>query len=161
MSSTAKRIKRELSKISINKELFTVKNIDDNIYLWTVSFIGPEKSFYKNQKFSLEINFGKDFPFKPPKITFLNKIFHPNIDLKGNICLDLLKENWVPTISIVNILKTILSLLTCPNPDDPLNTDASNLYKNNINEFKKKIEEINIIKNNNKIDGLAGCNGRI
>jgi len=156
-----RRIKRELSKISINKKLFTVNIIDDNIYIWKVLFEAPNNSLYKNKKFELRINFSNEFPFTPPKIIFVNKIFHPNIDLKGNICLDLLKENWVPTISIVNILKTILSLLVYPNPDDPLNTDASNLYKNNIEEFKKKIEVIDTSNNNNKVDGLAECGGRL
>ena len=93
------------------------------------------------KKYNIQINFKNiNYPFDPPKITFKDKIFHPNIDTKKKYILDLLKESWQPTIPMINILKSILSLLKYPNIDDPLNIDAANIYKKSKEEFKKIIE---------------------
>ena len=135
------RIKRDLSRISKCKDLFEI-DIDDNICVWNVLIKGPKESYYHGKKYNIRVNFTNNYPFDPPKIIFKDKIFHPNIDTKGNICLDLLKESWQPTIPMKTILKSILSLLRYPNVDDPLNIDAANIYKKNKEEFKK------IIKNN-------------
>ena len=140
------RIKKDLGRITRDKNyknLYEVDVISDKDFsLWDVILIPSEKSIYYGKKFILNINFSNiNYPFSPPKIIFKNKIFHPNIDLKGNICLDLLtKDGWNASLSILNILKSILSLLELPNPNDQLNIDAANLYKNNYEEFKKKIK---------------------
>ena len=140
-NSISVRIKRDLSRIIKYKDLFKI-DIDDNILFWNVLIKGPEDSYYRGKEYNIEVNFiNINYPFDPPKITFKDKIFHPNIDDKGNICLDLLKESWQPTIPMINILKSILSLLKYPNVDDPLNIDAANIYKKNQEEFKKIIEK--------------------
>jgi len=114
---------------------------DNNIFVWSATLIGPEDSPYAEGVFLLKINFPNNYPFKPPQITFETKIFHPNISGSGSICLDILQSNWSPALTITKTLLSISSLLTDPNPDDPLDATAGKMYKNNKEEFIKKAKE--------------------
>jgi len=75
---------------------------------------------YKDGVFFLDIQFPTDYPFKPPKVTFRTRIYHCNVNSSGQICLDILKEQWSPALTISKVLLSICSLLTDANPHDPL-----------------------------------------
>ena len=98
---------------------------------WQATIMGPDDSPYTGGVFFLNIHFPPDYPFKPPKVTFTTKIYHANINSNGSICLDILKDQWSPALTISKVLLSISSLLTDPNPDDPLVPEIANLYKNN------------------------------
>ena len=108
---------------------------DSDMYTWQATILGPSDSPYAGGLFFLSIQFPTDYPFKPPKIGFITKIYHPNINSKGAICLDILKENWSPALTISKVLLSISSLLDDPNPDDPLVPDIANLYKKDRGKF--------------------------
>ena len=128
--STLKRIQKELEDITKNPPYnCSAGLINDNLYNWTATIIGPENSPYKGGIFKLELNFPEDYPFHPPKIRFITKIYHCNINNSGGICLDILKDNWSPALTISKILLSICSLIDDPNPDDPLMPDIARLYK--------------------------------
>jgi ubiquitin-conjugating enzyme E2 D/E len=130
------RIKKEL-------ELFTkdpptncsAGPLDDDIYRWQATIMGPSDSPYQGGVFYLDINFPQDYPYKPPKIRFNTKIYHPNINSSGGICLDILKDQWSPALTISKVLLSICSLLTDPNPDDPLVPSIAELYIHNREEY--------------------------
>ena len=89
------------------------------------------ESTYEGGVFYLRIDFPSDYPFKPPKIVFLTRIYHCNINSAGGICLDILKEQWSPALTIGKVLLSICSLMDDPNPDDPLVPDIAVQYTNN------------------------------
>jgi len=137
--ASRKRIQAELHDISQNPICnISAAPLNHDIYNWDATIIGPAGSPYEGGVFHLKINFPCNYPFKPPKITFITKIYHCNIDDHGDICLDILKEHWSPALTISKVLLSICSLLDDPNPDDPLNLDIGILYRRN----RKKYDEI-------------------
>ena len=118
-------------------------NNNNNIdyYKWNATITGPQQSPYENGIFNLEIVFPPNYPFKPPTVVFKTPIYHPNISRGGSICLDILKEHWSPALTISKVLLSICSLLTDPNPDDPLRSDVANLYQNNKIEYDLNARE--------------------
>lgn len=109
--------------------------VGDDIYTWQGTLMGPIKSPYEGGVFYLNISFPEDYPYKPPRVTFTTKIYHPNINSAGGICLDILKDQWSPALTISKVLLSICSLLTDPNPDDPLVPAIAELYKRDKKEY--------------------------
>ena len=87
--------------------------------------MGPKDSPYEGGVFFLSISFPPDYPFKPPKINFTTKIYHCNINQHGVICLDILRDQWSPALTLPKVLLSISSLLTDPNPKDPFVADIA------------------------------------
>ena len=100
---------------------------DDDLFNWEASILGPDESPYEGGIFHLKMYFPTDFAFKPPKCYFTTKIYHPNISSNGSISLDVLMDQWNPALFIDKILISISSLLTDPNPDDFINSEAAKI----------------------------------
>ncbi|KAJ3052384.1 ubiquitin-conjugating enzyme E2 E3, partial [Rhizophlyctis rosea] len=121
LSSSAKRIQKELAEISLDPPCnCSAGPKGDNLYEWVSTILGPKGSPYDGGVFFLDITFPQDYPFKPPKIVFRTRIYHCNINSNGAICLDILKDNWSPALTISKVLLSVCSLLTDANPHDPL-----------------------------------------
>nr|CAG8435129.1 12374_t:CDS:2 [Entrophospora candida] len=117
LSSSAKRIQKELAEISLDPPCnCSASPKGDNLYDWVSTITGPADSPYAGGIFFLDINFPQDYPFKPPKVVFRTRIYHCNINSSGQICLDILKDNWSPALTISKVLLSICSLLTDANP---------------------------------------------
>ena len=153
--SSLKRILNEFKELKStidsepidNHRLIEIENIDDNIYGIRICFIGPKETPYEETLNNIIINIPKEYPNKPPNIRFMNKIFHPNISTEGNICLDILKENWKPVYSLRTIIMSIISLLSEPNPDSPLNGEAARLYRDSLKsktDRRKYLKMVNL-----------------
>ena len=145
-----KRIKKDIKTLEEKNMLFTI--LDANSI--EVNLTGPDKTPYKYGIWTIKIMYPIEYPFKSPSVGFLNKIYHPNVDLNsGSICLNVLNTNWSPIYTTMHILDTFLpQLLTYPNPDDPLNQDAANMLnmdKDSYNKFVSKFISFNNWKNSN------------
>ncbi|CAF1720806.1 unnamed protein product [Brassica oleracea] len=103
--------------------------VAEDMFHWQATIMGPSDSPYSGGVFLVTIHFPPDYPFKPPKVAFRTKVFHPNVNSNGSICLDILKEQWSPALTISKVLLSICSLLTDPNPDDPLVPEIAHMYK--------------------------------
>ena len=121
--------------------IYSANPIDNNFYHWIGIILGTVEGPYYGGIFKVDIQLPSNYPYKPPIIKFLTRIYHPNIDSKGNICLDILKTKWSPVLTIAKILLSLISLLDDPNPDDPLVCDIGKLYKTDRAEFNKIAKE--------------------
>ena len=143
MNRADKRISIDIKNLKNSAENV---NISGNILTFTIN--GPKDSYYEGGKWKVRIEILKDYPYKSPSVGFIDKIYHPNVDYKsGSICLNVLNQTWTPIYNLNHIYDIFLpQLLSYPNPDDPLNESAANDFKNNIEEFKRKIKINNGIK---------------
>ena len=141
--SALKRIQKEL--IDLGKDPpanCSAGPLDEkDQYHWQATIMGPDDSPYAGGVFFLNIHFPTDYPFKPAKINFTTRIYHPNINSNGSICLDILKDQWSPALTIAKVLLSISSLLTDPNPDDPLVPDIATLFKSNVSQYNQNARD--------------------
>lgn len=110
---------------------------EKDMFRWRATILGPDGSPYQGGVFFLEIVFPLDYPFKPPRVQFKTKVYHPNINEQGGICLDILRDQWTPALSVSKLLLSISSLLTEPNPDHPLMIDIARQLKADPVAFEK------------------------
>ena len=150
-----KRLRTEYSQIlkDINS-LYSVYPREDNLYIWDVLLFGPVDTIFEGGIFKCELVFPNNYPFKPPQFRFITNIYHPNIYADGKVCISILhegkdewgyekdSERWNPTQNVNSILLSIISLLYSPNFESPANIDASVLWKNNYDEYKKRIYKL-------------------
>ncbi|XP_068706547.1 ubiquitin-conjugating enzyme E2 T-like [Montipora foliosa] len=119
--------------------------INDEIDKLEAEIQGSDGTPYSGGSFRLEINVPERYPFYPPKVRFVTKIYHPNIDGNGRICLDTLqmppKGAWKPALNISTVLTSIQLLMAEPNPDDPLVPEISEEFKYNRPQFVQKAKE--------------------
>eukprot|EP00040_Diaphanoeca_grandis_P022131 m.118429 g.118429 ORF g.118429 m.118429 type:complete len:150 (-) comp28664_c0_seq1:316-765(-) len=135
----------------INKELTDLKRdpppqcsagpVATDIYHWAGLILGPPDSPYEGGFFKVSIRFPQDYPFKPPRVQFTTKIYHPNIASNGGICLDILKTQWSPALTISKVLISICSLLTDPNPKDPLVPEIARVYEKDRTKYERTAKE--------------------
>lgn len=138
-----KRIQKEIREMSNDPPANCSAGPKDekDVYDWEAIILGPEDTPYHGGTFRLSIKFPTDYPFKPPRISFITPIFHPNVTESGGICLDILKDKWSPALNISKVLLSLVSLLGDPNPDDPMRGDVADLYKRDYETYKKKVRE--------------------
>ncbi|KAG6918785.1 hypothetical protein DXG01_011536 [Tephrocybe rancida] len=132
---TLKRIHREVTDLK-KEDLgpIVLAPSDDNLYLWKGSIPGPEGSVYEHGIFKFEVTLAPDYPdlsFSAPRVVFKTRIYHMNISDQGNICIDILKHNWSPALSLFKVMLSLSSLLTDPNPKDPLVPSIAHQYTRN------------------------------
>ncbi|MCO5592193.1 hypothetical protein L7F22_046190 [Adiantum nelumboides] len=97
----SKRIQKELQDLQKDPPTScSAGPVGDDLFHWQATIMGPSDSPYSGGVFFVTIHFPPDYPFKPPKVNFSTKVYHPNINSNGSICLDILKEQWSPALTI-------------------------------------------------------------
>jgi ubiquitin-conjugating enzyme E2 D/E len=114
-----------------------IELVQDDIFKWECTLAGPSESPYAGGKFILRLEFPAQYPFKPPKLVFGTKVYHPSVMLEsGEICGAVL-GNWGPTLNAEHCLLTVISLLRDPQPDHPLEEEIAQQLANKPKEFEK------------------------
>lgn len=141
--AATRRLQKELQDIrKANMKCFRDIRVDEtNILSWQ-GLIVPDCAPYSKGAFRIEINFPAEYPFKPPKILFRTKIYHPNIDEKGQVCLPIISvENWKPATKTDQVIQALVALVNEPEPEHPLRTDLAEEYSRDRKKFFKNAEE--------------------
>ena len=138
-----RRLKKEMSEIENDPPTaFSLGPTgNDDIFKWTATINGPVDSPYEGGMFFLDIKIPTDYPFKPPRVQFITKVYHPNVSSAGHISIDILSHKWSPALTIPKAILSVCSLLADPNPYDPLAPEVANLYKTDITKFNTTAAE--------------------
>jgi len=137
-----KRITKELQDLGRDPPAqCSAGPVGDDMFHWQATIMGPPDSPYQGGVFFLTIHFPTDYPFKPPKVAFTTRIYHPNINSNGSICLDVLKSQWSPALTISKLLLSVCSLLCDPNPDDPLVPEIAKIFKSDRTRYNQLAKE--------------------
>jgi len=113
---------------------------EGNIMHFTLK-ITPVDGMYKGASFNFTINIPNSYPYDPPKVHCDTLIYHPNIDFEGHVCLNILRQEWMPVLSIGSVIFGLMTLFLEPNPDDPLNKEAAQLMNSNFAEFQRNVKQ--------------------
>eukprot|EP00457_Paulinella_chromatophora_P008084 gb/GEZN01008111.1/.p1 GENE.gb/GEZN01008111.1/~~gb/GEZN01008111.1/.p1 ORF type:complete len:193 (-),score=36.86 gb/GEZN01008111.1/:481-1059(-) len=133
------RIKKEYSEVLKSKDAgIGVSLVGDDMTHWKGHITGPTNTPYQGGFFVIDIQIPKNYPFEPPKMRFDTKVWHPNISsANGAICLDILKKEWSPALTLRTALLSLQALLSCPNPDDPQDAQVASQYKKDKKAFER------------------------
>ncbi len=130
MDALPRRIVKETQRLVLEPvEGISAAPTEDNMRYFNVIILGPTSSPYEGGVFKLELFLPEDYPMAAPKVRFLTRIYHPNVDKLGRICLDILKDKWSPALQIRTVLLSIQALMSAPNPDDPLDENVAKNWK--------------------------------
>ncbi|GAB1598229.1 ubiquitin-conjugating enzyme E2 L3-like [Argonauta hians] len=138
-----RRLQRELCdlKSSKNKLCSDIMVDTNNILIWNCLLV-PESPPYNKGAFKILVEFPAEYPFKPPRITFKTKIYHPNVDEKGQVCLPIISaENWKPATKMDQVIESLLALVNEPEPEHPLRADLAEEFTKDKKKFLKNAEE--------------------
>ncbi|KAJ3127686.1 NEDD8-conjugating protein ubc12 [Nowakowskiella sp. JEL0407] len=143
-----KKSKTTAAQIRIQKDLVDLDSLPstmqlafpdaNDVFFFTLD-ITPDEGFYKGGLFKFTFRINTNYPHEPPKVLCTQKIYHPNIDLEGNVCLNILREDWKPVLNINSVLVGLQYLFLEPNAEDPLNKEAAEDLRLNRKGFERNV----------------------
>jgi len=139
-SAAQLRITKDINELELPKTCKTEFPDPDDLLSFKL-IIFPDEGFYRNGQFTFSFKIGAAYPHEPPKVKCETKVYHPNIDLEGNVCLNILREDWKPVLTINSIVYGLQYLFLEPNPEDPLNKEAALELQNNRRLFEQNVQK--------------------
>ncbi|UJR12932.1 hypothetical protein I4U23_017105 [Adineta vaga] len=144
MTTRMKVLDKQILSLEKNAETtkfsITLINADDPDH-YQATIRGPVDSPFEDGMYLLDVQFATEYPFKPPKIKFLTRIFHPNIREDGAIYLNILYDAWTPVYTIEKTFLSIQSLLSSPDTNVSMvgNKEAARLYLHDRNKYDQHV----------------------
>jgi len=128
------RVQKDLTELDLPSTMKT--NFPDPADLLNFTLtITPDEGMYKGGAFVFSFTINTNYPHDPPKVKCTQKIYHPNVDLEGNVCLNILREDWKPVLNLNSVMVGLQYLFLEPNADDPLNKEAAEDLRKNRDQF--------------------------
>lgn len=145
------RLQKDMSELNLPANIsISFPDGKDKIMRFEI-LIRPDEGYYRGGRFLFEFNIAAGYPHEAPKVKCKTKVYHPNIDLDGNICLNILREDWKPVLSISSVVYGLQFLFLDPNPEDPLNKDAALKLQENPKVFENLVQRT--VTHGSYIDG--------
>lgn len=138
VSAAQIRLQKDIAELDLPPSIQVRFPDPQDLFHFTLE-ISPQQGYYKSGQFRFAVEIGQNFPIDPPKIKCLDTIYHPNIDLDGNVCLNILRQDWLPVLNMNLIFIGLNFLLLEPNANDPLNKDAANVLVKDISQFRRNV----------------------
>ncbi|KAK9826184.1 hypothetical protein WJX81_005402 [Elliptochloris bilobata] len=134
------RLQKDISELNLGKGVsLTFPEGKDKLLTFEIT-IRPDEGTYKSGAFTFSFNISTSYPHDAPKVKCKTKVYHPNIDLEGNVCLNILREDWKPVLSINSVIYGLQFLFLDPNPEDPLNKEAAEMLQSNPRQFEHSVQ---------------------
>ncbi|KAL3841670.1 hypothetical protein ACJMK2_019784 [Sinanodonta woodiana] len=139
-SAAQLRIQKDINELNLPKTCQMEFPDPDDLLNFKL-IICPDEGFYRGGRFVFSFKVGQGYPHDPPKVKCETMVYHPNIDLEGNVCLNILREDWKPVLTINSIVYGLQYLFLEPNPEDPLNKEAAEILQNNRRLFEQNVSK--------------------
>ncbi|WVF69753.1 hypothetical protein IAT40_004532 [Kwoniella sp. CBS 6097] len=139
MTAAQLRVQKDLTELELPSTMTTHFPDPQDVLNFTLT-ITPDEGIYKGGVFKFTFVISAGYPHEPPKVRCTQKIYHPNLDLEGNVCLNILREDWKPVLNLSSVMIGIQYLFLEPNPDDPLNKDAAEDLRRNKEGFVQNVK---------------------
>jgi len=135
------RMQKDVSELKLEKGLaIDFYNGSEDLMNFKVT-VKPDDGIYKGGSFVFDWKVPKSYPHEPPKVLCETTVFHPNIDMEGHVCLNILREDWKPVLTIQSVIMGLQFLMLEPNADDPLNKEAANMLADDRKRFTNTVRE--------------------
>ncbi|KAL9716482.1 NEDD8-conjugating protein ubc12 [Leucoagaricus gongylophorus] len=133
------RVQKDLTELDLPSTMKTTFTDPADLLNFTLT-ITPDEGMYSGGSFGFSFNINSNYPHEPPKVKCIPKIYHPNVDLEGNVCLNILREDWKPVLNLNSVMVGLQYLFLEPNADDPLNKEAAMDMTRNRDKFAANVK---------------------
>jgi ubiquitin-conjugating enzyme E2 M len=133
------RVQKDLTELDLPSTMETHFPDPADLLNFTLT-IRPDEGMYKGGAFKFSFTINTNYPHDPPKVKCTQTIYHPNVDLEGNVCLNILREDWKPVLNLNSVMVGLQYLFLEPNADDPLNKEAAEELRLKREQFLQNIK---------------------
>jgi len=133
------RMQKDVSEIKDSRGIKVEFPDKEDIMNFKINIL-PFDGLYKDGTFVFDVKVPKSYPHDPPKVLCETTVYHPNIDMEGHVCLNILREDWKPVLTINSVIMGLQFLMLEPNADDPLNKEAANQMTSNYQGFTRDVD---------------------